>query len=142
MNNLSEIHHLSDNPTKQSIPLFLNPVQAGFPSPAEDYVEATLDLNEYLIDRPAATYFVRVAGDSMINAGINSGDILIVDRSKSPKSGEIVVAQIDNDFTVKRYHQGKDGVVLSPENEDFKAVKISDDQLITMGVVTGVVRRF
>lgn len=141
MKNISEQWAYSKNPKKEPLPYYLNSVQAGFPSPAEDYVDATLDLNEYLIGRPSATYFVRVAGDSMINAGINSGDILIVDRSKTAHHGAIVVAQVDNDFTVKRLQYDNGKVHLCPENDAFKTITIADDQLVTLGVVTGVVRR-
>jgi len=141
MTNISELWNHPANPTRVSLPFYLNSVQAGFPSPAEDYVDATLDLNEFMIDRPSATYFVRVSGDSMINAGINSGDILIVDRSKTAHHGAIVVAQVDNDFTVKRLQYDNGKVNLCPENDAFKPITIADDQLVTMGVVTGVVRR-
>ena len=87
-------------------------VVAGFPSPAEQYLEPPLDLNEFLIKRPAATYFVRVEGDSMIGAGIHDGDLLIVDRSLRPASGDVIIASIDGDFTVKTFRRDKDGVRL------------------------------
>jgi len=141
MTNITKLWNHPANPTRVPLPFYLNSVQAGFPSPAEDYVDATLDLNEFLIERPSATYFVRVSGDSMINAGINSGDILIVDRSKTAHHGAIVVAQVDNDFTVKRLQYDNGKVNLCPENDAFKTITIADDQLVTMGVVTGVVRR-
>ncbi len=80
-------------------------VVAGFPSPAEQYMEPPLDLNELLVKRPAATYFVRVSGDSMIGAGINDGDILVVDRSLRPADGDIIIACVDGDFTVKRFRE-------------------------------------
>ena len=83
------------------LPLFVSKVSAGFPSPAQDYVEQTLDLNELCIKRPAATFFVRVEGESMIEAGIFHNDILVVDRSVKPVHGDIVVAQVDGEFTVK-----------------------------------------
>src|SRR5271170_7219676 len=85
-----------------ALPLFAAPVKAGFPSPADDFMEERLDLNEHLIQHPAATFFVRVDGDSMQGAGIHKGDILIVDRALEPMSGRIVVAVIDGAFTVKR----------------------------------------
>ncbi len=80
-------------------------VVAGFPSPAEQYMEPPLDLNELLVRRPAATYFVRVSGDSMIGAGINDGDLLVVDRSLRPADGDIIIACVDGEFTVKRYRE-------------------------------------
>ena len=87
---------------------------AGFPSPAEQYLEPPLDLNEFLIKRPAATYFVRVEGDSMIGAGIHEGDLLVVDRSLRPASGDVIIASVDGDFTVKTCRRDKDGVRLEP----------------------------
>ena len=87
-------------------------VVAGFPSPAEQYLEPPLDLNEFLIKRPAATYFVRVEGDSMIGAGIHDGDLLVVDRSLCPASGDVIIASVDGDFTVKTFRRDKDGVRL------------------------------
>ena len=92
-------------------------VTAGFPSPADDYLEDKLDLNEYLIKHPAATFFVRVAGDSMINAGIYNNDIIIVDRSIKPKHGKIVVAALDGQMTIKRLYRRDDKIMLLPENE-------------------------
>jgi SOS-response transcriptional repressor LexA len=81
-------------------------VVAGFPSPAEQYLEPPLDLNELLVKRPAATYFVRVEGDSMIEAGIHDGDLLVVDRSLRPASGDVIIASVDGDFTVKTLRLG------------------------------------
>jgi DNA polymerase V len=87
---------------KIELPLFLESVSAGFPSPADDYLENKLDLNQHLIKNPPATFFVRVTGDSMVDAGIYSGDILVVDRSLNPKDGNIVIAVINGELTVKR----------------------------------------
>lgn len=87
-------------------------VVAGFPSPAEQYQEPPLDLNELLVKRPAATFFVRVQGSSMIGAGINDGDLLVVDRSLRPASGDVIIACVDGDFTVKTYRRDKDGIRL------------------------------
>ncbi|MDA0859295.1 MAG: translesion error-prone DNA polymerase V autoproteolytic subunit, partial [Verrucomicrobia bacterium] len=89
--------------TELSLPLFSARVQAGFPSPADDHLERSIDLNEELIRNPAATFFVRVKGESMQDAGIASGDILVVDRSLAPTDRKIVVAMIDGEFTVKRF---------------------------------------
>src|SRR3989449_10887446 len=88
--------------TKTKRPLFLVPVHAGFPSPADDYLEGALDLNEYLVTHKAATFFWRVTGDSMIGAGIHPGDLLIVDRSLEPKDVSVVIAILDGELTVKR----------------------------------------
>jgi len=89
--------------TELNLPLFSARVQAGFPSPADDHLERSIDLNEELIQHPAATFFVRVKGESMHDAGIQSGDILVVDRSLAPTDRKIVVAMIDGEFTVKRF---------------------------------------
>ena len=92
-------------------------VVAGFPSPAEQYQEPPLDLNELLVKRPAATYFVRVEGDSMEDEGIRHGDLLVVDRSLRPASGDIIIASLGGDFTVKRYRRDKDGVRLQKHGD-------------------------
>ena len=91
--------------TMNAKPKLSGSVVAGFPSPAEQYMEPPLDLNELLVKRPAATYFVRVSGDSMTGAGINDGDILVVDRSLRPADGDIIIACVDGDFTVKRFRE-------------------------------------
>ncbi|MFC1811015.1 LexA family protein [Patescibacteria group bacterium] len=115
-------------------------VAAGFPSPADDFLEDKLDLNEKLIRHPAATFFVRVAGNSMIKAGIHSGDLLIVDRSLEPKSGNVVVAVIDGEFTVKRISKKGDQLFLVPENPRFKPIQITNDSNFQVwGVVTNVI---
>ena len=92
-------------------------VAAGFPSPAEQYQDAPLDLNELLVKRPAATYFVRVSGDSMVGAGIRPGDLLVVDRALRPADGDIIIASVDGDFTVKTYRCDATGVRLEPAND-------------------------
>ena len=97
-------------------PLFLARISAGFPSPADDYVESALDLNAYLVRNPAATFMVKVSGDSMIGAGIADGDILVVDRSEEAVHGRIVVAVLDGELTVKRLHVRNGVRLLVPEN--------------------------
>jgi DNA polymerase V len=107
--------------------LYLAPVAAGFPSPADDYVERALDLNEHLIRHPAATYFVRASGNSMVNAGIHDGDLLIVDRSIAPADKQIVIAVIAGEFTVKRLC-GKGGkIFLCPENDAYPAIEATEE---------------
>ena len=124
---------------KLELPLFSSPVSAGFPSPAEDYSDKKLDLNEYLIQHPAATFFVRVEGDSMIEAGIFPGDLLIVDRYPIPKSGQVVLAVVDGEFTVKRYERRGKKVRLIPANPKYMPIEFVDGQeLIIWGVVTRV----
>jgi DNA polymerase V len=129
------------NKTKLKLPLYTSPVSAGFPSPASENIEKKLDLNLYLIQHPEATFFVRVDGESMIDAGINSGDLLIVDRSLEAKNNDIVLAVIDGEFTVKRL-KFKDGkVFLKPENENFKEIEITESMSFEVwGVVASVIR--
>jgi len=118
-------------------------VVAGFPSPAEQYVEPPLDLNDYLIKCPAATYFVRVEGDSMIGRGIRDRDLLIVDRSLRPADGDVIIASVDGDFTVKPFRKDKDGVRLEPANSDFPVIHLKNGQeLDYFGKVTAVIHKF
>ncbi len=126
--------------TKLRIPLASANVQAGFPSPAEDHMENSLDLNEHLVSNPAATFFVRVQGNSMRDAGIQGGDILVVDRSITPGNGQIVIAMLDGDFTVKRLRKKGKRVFLEAENAEFTPIEISENQELTVwGVVTFVI---
>ena len=126
--------------TKQSLSLYLSRIKAGFPSPAEDYLDKKLDLNEHLIKHPASTFFVKVKGDSMIGAGINSGDILIVDRSLEPKDKRIIVAVVNGDFTVKRLCKTKDKLLLIAENPKYAPIEIKDSMDFEVwGVVTNVI---
>lgn len=128
-------------PTSLAIPLFLERVPAGFPSPAQDYVEQTLDLNELCIRHPASTYFVRAEGDSMIEAGIFSGDILVVDRSLTAEHGDIVIAGISGEMTVKQL-QTRPQVHLQPRNSAYRAIPIPEGcELEIFGVVTNVIHR-
>lgn len=121
-------------------PLILQNVEgsapAGFPSPADDYLETPLDLNEYLVQNKPATFLMRVQGDSMKDAGILDGDLLVVDRSVKPSSGSIVVAAIAGEFTVKRLRYTASDVRLEPANSDYKVLHVSDgDDLHIFGVV-------
>lgn len=121
------------------LPLFLERVSAGFPSPAQDYVEQRLDLNELCIQRPAATYFVKVAGDSMIDAGIYPNDLLVVDRSITARNDDIVIASLHGEFTVKKLKH--DPLRLVPQNKNYHPILISEsDDLEIFGVVTSVIR--
>ena len=130
----------ADIATKQPLPLYLSRIKAGFPSPAEDYLDKKLDLNEHLIKHPASTFFVKVKGDSMIGAGINSGDILIVDRSLEPKDKKIVVAVVNGDFTVKRISKRGDKLSLISENPKYDPIEIKDGMDFEVwGVVVHVI---
>jgi len=122
------------------IPLFSEAVSAGFPSPAQDYVEKNLDLNELCIKRPAATFFVRVEGDSMIQAGIHAGDILVVDRSVTAEHGDTVIVAIHGEMTVKQLEL-RPTVRLVPRNPAYPAIEIAEGTgLDIFGVVTNVIR--
>jgi DNA polymerase V len=129
-----------DRSTKWARPLFLASVSAGFPSPAEDYIEGRLDLNRHLIKHPAATFFVRVAGDSMINAGIHPGDILVVDRALEPQDSNVVIAVIDGELTVKRISQSQGKLFLVPDNQAYEPLEILEEmEFEVWGVVTSVI---
>jgi DNA polymerase V len=122
-----------------SIPLYESPVSAGFPSPAADYVEMRLTTDAYLIKNPVSTFFVKVKGDSMIEAGIQQGDILIVDRSIHPVIGNIVLAEIDGEFTVKYLGRNQ----LIPANPNYPTIHFMESQTVSLiGVVTGSMRKY
>ncbi len=139
--NVSEIKGLIIK-KKLQLPLFITKVAAGFPSPAEDYIEGKLDLNEYLIKHPSATFFVRVQGNSMIHAGIHDSDILVVDRAVEPRDGKIVVAVINGEMTVKRIRKKSGKLYLVPENDEFKPIEITEtSDFRVWGVVTSVIHK-
>jgi DNA polymerase V len=141
-NSIAAVYELEHKSTIRR-PLFLSGVSAGFPSPAEDYVDRKLDLNELLIKNPAATFFVRVAGDSMTGAGIHHDDILIVDRSLEPVSGNIVIAVYNGELTVKRLRQKGGKACLAAENPSYSPLVISEENECEIwGVVTSVVHQF
>jgi len=131
---------LIDSESSLSIPLFLNRVPAGFPSPAADYMEDRIDLNRVLINDPVSTYLLRVEGESMIDANINDGDVVIVDSSITAKDNDIVIASVDGEFTVKRLKLNPP--MLMPMNPDFQPIHIGDMQdLQIFGVVTYIIHR-
>lgn len=137
---ITQIHIPRQNNVLCEIPLSWTPVTAGFPSPAEDSVEKMLDLNQYLIKHPAATFFIRVVGDSMKDAGIFSGDLLIVDRACPVANDKIVVAVLDGEFTVKRIKRIKNKIMLCAENASYKDIEITSEmQFEVWGVVTWVI---
>lgn len=122
--------------TQISLPIFSSRVAAGFPSPAQDYIERTLDLNELCVERPAATFFVRVEGESMIEAGIFPDDVLVVDRSLTPRTGDVIIARVFNEFTVKQLELG-DPPRLLPRNARMQPIELSADvEFEVVGVVT------
>ncbi len=140
MKTKAEVIYMPDLSTKYRQSLFEAKVSAGFPSPAADYEEDKLDLNKYLIKHPAATFFVRVTGDSMMGAGIHSDDLLVVDRSLEPKDKSVVIAVIDGELTVKRIRIGNKKITLQPENENYSVRQITEDtDFQVWGVVTNVI---
>jgi DNA polymerase V len=117
-------------------------LRAGFPSPAEDVADEGLDFNKYLVRHKASTFVFTLKGDSMCGAGLMDGDKIVVDRAAEPKHGDIVVAVVGQDYTVKRLYKRDGKVELHPENPDFPAIRFSEgEELVVWGVVTGVVRR-
>jgi DNA polymerase V len=129
-----------DLSTRYALPVFLGRLAAGFPSPADDYIEGRLDLNRHLIKHPAATFFVRVSGDSMIDAGIHHGDLLVVDRSLDAVDGNVIVAALDGELTVKRLSTRGESLRLLPANADYQPIEILTQQSFEIfGVVTNVI---
>ena len=128
--------------TSLRLPLVSASVEAGFPSPADDHLERGIDLNEELIRNAPATFFVRVKGDSMKDANIHSGDILIIDRSIRPTDRQIVVAMIDGEFTVKRFRNANGRILLEAANDSFSPIEVGEDQELTIwGVVTFIIHQ-
>ncbi len=128
---------------RRRFPLYAARISAGFPSPADDHLEKELDLTEHLIRHPAATFFVRVQGDSMTGAGIYNGDLLVVDRALEPKSGTIVIAVINGELTVKRLFKNENKTLLLPENPRYPPIEIKEgSDLAIWGVVAHSVRSF
>ena len=124
------------------LPLVEATISAGFPSPADDYSEARLDLNKELISNESATFYARVRGDSMTLAGISDGDLLIIDKSKTPVNGSIVVCLIDGEFTVKRLSKKANQFYLMPENDNYQPIKIKPENDVTIwGVVTYTIKK-
>lgn len=137
-----EVLQLADTLSTSSVTLFSSAVPAGFPSPADDHVENQLDLNEHLIRNPAATFCVRATGESMTGAGIHTGDILIVDRSREAVHGSIVIAVLEGELTVKRLYKKDGKLALNPENPEYPSILIDETmELIIWGVVSGVTRK-
>ena len=130
-----------DVSSKAALPMYSAKVSAGFPSPAEDYIEGKIDLNKELVAKPGDTFFVRVTGNSMINAGIKENDVLIVDRSLEPRHNKIVIAVVDGELTVKRLLKRHNKVILAPENEQYPALEITSQELSIWGVVTYIIHK-
>ncbi|MBF0586952.1 translesion error-prone DNA polymerase V autoproteolytic subunit [Prosthecochloris sp. N3] len=124
------------------LPFASTDISAGFPSPADDYLEVTLDLNRELVRHPQATFYGRVKGSSMIDAGIQDGDILVIDKSLEPANGDIAVCYLDGEFTVKRIEKRGRELFLMPANERFSPLRItSESSFEVWGVVTYVIHK-
>ncbi len=131
-----------DYESELRIPFIPDGVSAGFPSPAADFTENNIDLNKELSENPLATFYIKVKGNSMIDAGINDKDVLIVDRSIEPQDNKIAVCFIDGEFTVKRIKLEKDCLYLMPENSNYTPIKVTEEnQLIIWGIVTYVIKK-
>ena len=132
-----------DYSTELELPYVDVGISAGFPSPADDFIELTIDLNRELIKHKDSTFFAKVKGDSMKNAGIFDGDLLIIDKSLEPQDGKIAICQIDGDFTVKRIKKENDIVWLIAENEDYKPIKVTEEnELMIWGIVIHSIKTF
>ena len=131
-----------DFTTLLELPLAGTAIAAGFPSPAEEYVEIALDLNKELIKHPASTFYARVKGDSMVDAGIQDGDLLVIDKALEPKEGSIAVCYLDGEFTVKRLAVREECVYLMPANAEFKPIKITEEnEFLVWGIVAYVIHK-
>ena len=131
-----------DFESDRRIPYINEGVSAGFPSPAADFMETNIDLNKELSENPLATFYIKVKGNSMIDAGINDKDVLVVDRSLEPRNNKIAICCIDGEFTVKRIQVEKDCLYLMPENPNYDPIKVTEEnQLIIWGMVTYVIKK-
>lgn len=119
-----------------------SPVKAGFPSPAEDHTDIKLDLNKELIKNPSSTFFARVSGESMVDDGVDDGDLLIIDKSAEPFDGTLAVCYLDGEFTLKRVKKEKDHILLVPANSSFQPIKVSkEDDFMIWGIVRYLIKK-
>jgi DNA polymerase V len=131
----------AETATELALPFIEGGISAGFPSPADDFLDLSIDLNKEFVKNKEATFYGRVKGDSMINAGLNNGDLLIIDKSLEPKDGKIAVCFIDGAFTVKRIKIEKDFIWLIAENEKYKPIKVTaENDFVIWGMVTTVIK--
>ena len=130
----------ASNVARLALPFYTCPISAGFPSPAEDYLEANLDLNEHLVKHPAATFFLRVSGDSMVGCGIHSGDLLVVDRALAPTDGRVVIAVVNGEMLVKRLNVRGKCLSLIADNPHYPPLQITEAiEFQIWGVATSVI---
>lgn len=133
----------ADTKTTLALPYVEEGISAGFPSPALDFIDTTIDLNRHLIKNPSATFYGKVKGVSLKNAGIDDSDLLIIDRSLEPRDGKIAVCFIDGEFTAKRLKIVGKKVWLMPENEDYQPLEVTaDNELIIWGIIIHVIKSF
>lgn len=134
----------ADTETKLNLFFAEKQITAGFPSPADDYIENSLDLNKELIKHPASTFYGRIRGDSMIDAGINDGDIVVIDKSLPPKNGALAVCFIDGEFTLKKIALNNGKITLLPANNKYKSINISENKnsdFMVWGIVTYIIKK-
>jgi DNA polymerase V len=135
--------YIPDFSTTLELPFMDVEISAGFPSPADDFLQLTIDLNAYLVKHRDTTFFAKVKGHSMKNAGIYDGDLLVIDKSLEPQDGKIAICQIDGEFTVKRIKKEKDVVWLVAENEDYQPIKVTaENELMIWGIVVHSIKSF
>lgn len=131
----------ADTSTELALPFIESGIKAGFPSPALDFIDLTIDLNKILIKHKSSTFYGKVKGDSMIDAGFNNGDLLIIDKSLEPVDGKIAVCYLDGDFTIKRLKVDEDCIWLVPENEKYEPIQITEDNdFVVWGMVTKIIK--
>ena len=140
MNKKLKIFNL-EKKSNLKLPIYLNTISAGFPSPADDFVEKKIDLNEELVKNPAATFFVKVDGDSMIDAHIEKGDMVLVERANQAKDGQIVIAEVDGEFTMKYFRKVGNKVWLEPANKNYKPI-YPEHSLNINAILKAVIRKY
>ena len=140
---MSKIYFTKSNIIKIPLPIFESGVSAGFPSPAEDHLDLSLDLNEYIVKHPSSTFYIYAKGDSMIDSNIQDGDLMVVDKSINPNNKSIVIAVINGEFTVKRILYIDKKMYLSPDNQKYNPIEITTDMDFEIwGVVTHVIHQY
>ena len=133
---------MPDYESELRIPFISEGVSAGFPSPAADFMEMSIDLNKQLSENPLATFYIKVKGNSMIDAGIHDKDLLVVDRSLEPRNNKIAICLLDGEFTVKRIRLENNELFLMPENSSYQPIQVTEEnQLIIWGIVTYVIKK-
>ena len=129
--------------SNMDIPVLSTPISAGFPSPALDFIDLSIDMNKYLIKRPTSTFYGRVKGQSMKDVGISDGDLLVIDKSIAPKDDQVAVCYLDGEFTLKKIKLEKDICWLIPANEEYQPIQVTiQNDFLIWGIVTHVIKAF